>query len=239
MLIHRSRALILWASFLTLCGCSVGRFDPTPSHGIDMAGSWVLNREASDDPKPILDKLRPKTPPRRGDTGPDTGTADDTTEPTTGGGAPGGGQRGRGRRGDQGFQVDPRRANDAYRRVPVMQMLTADIARADHITIRQSSDSFSLDYGVSVRTFTPGAVSVVSAEWGVADQRSGWHGKEYVIRVKPQSGVASEEIFSLSADGKRLTEDLKLGGGDYQRVELHRVYDRTDRALPRAAPTND
>jgi hypothetical protein len=79
----------------------------------------------------------------------------------------------------------------------------------------------------------------VSAAWGVADQSSGWKGKEFVIQVKPQTGVASVEKYSLADDGKRLIEELHLGGGDFPSVKLKRVYDHTDRPLPRALPTNE
>jgi hypothetical protein len=132
-----------------------------------------------------------------------------------------------------------RNNNDAYTHTTVIKTLQADLARAQNLTIRQAPDRFSLDYGSSVRTFTPGAVSVVSAAWGVADQSSGWKGKEFVIQVKPQTGVASIEKFSLADDGKRLIEELHLGGGDFPAVKLKRVYDHTDKPLPRAMPTNE
>jgi hypothetical protein len=91
-----------------------------------------------------------------------------------------------------------------------------------------------------VRSFTPGAKSVVGADWGVADQSSGWKGKDYVIEVKPQTGVADIEKYSLSEDGKHLIEQLRLGGGEFPVVQLKRVYDHTDKPLPRAAfPFND
>jgi len=59
------------------------------------------------------------------------------------------------------------------------------------------------------------------------------------FQVKPQMGVASYEKFSLSEDGKRLTEELSLGGGEFPSVKLKRVYDHTDRPLPRAVPNNE
>jgi hypothetical protein len=132
-----------------------------------------------------------------------------------------------------------RNNNDAYTHSTVIKMLQADLARAENLTIRQSAERVSLDYGSTVRNFTPGSVSVVSAAWGVADQSSGWKGKDFVIHVKPQMGVASVEKYTLSEDGKRLTEELSLGGGEFPSVKLKRVYDHTDRPLPRAVPTND
>ncbi|MBV8742604.1 MAG: hypothetical protein JOZ12_12520 [Sinobacteraceae bacterium] len=217
-----------------LSACSVGHFDANAPQEVDLSGNWVLDRAASDNPQPILERLRPR--PSRYPGGME-GAADDNSGPTRG--SEGGtGGRGRGRGAAQVTEPDLR-SNDIYRRVPVIQMLRADVARADHITIRQSPGRFTLDYGVSVRNFTPGQVSVVSAEWGVADQSSGWKGRSYIIKVKPQSGVASEEVYSLSSDGKHLTEELRLGGSGYESAKLHRVYERTDQALPRAAPSND
>jgi hypothetical protein len=118
-------------------------------------------------------------------------------------------------------------------------MLQADLARAGAIAIRQQPDQFTIDYGSGVRSFTPGAVSVVSASWGVADQSSGWKGKDFVIQVKPQTGVASYERYSLSEDGRRLSEELQLGGGEFPSVKLKRVYERTDKPLSRAVPNNE
>jgi hypothetical protein len=243
MLIVRAReiALAVVACGL-LAGCGIARLEPSPSKSVDLSGSWILNRSASDDPTPLLDKLRPKPVKQRWDMPPDDGTGDDSGPP--GGGQQGGGQRGgggRSRRGGGQSQPDLayRNNNDAYTHTTVIKMLQADLARAGALTIRQSPERFSLDYGSTVRNFTPGAVSVVSASWGVADQSSGWKGKDFIIHVKPQTGVASVEKFSLAEDGKRLTEELNLGGGDFPSVKLKRVYDHSDGPLPRAVPNNE
>jgi hypothetical protein len=243
MFIVRARGIpsVVLAAVL-LAGCGVARLNESPSKTVDMSGSWVLDRSASDDPQPLLDKLRPKPVTNRGWGGqqPDDGTGlpPDDTGPPGGGGQQGGGQR-RSRRGGQGQdqpQLAYRNNNDAFTHGNVIKMLQADLARAGAITIKQSPDQFSIDYGSGVRSFTPGSISVVSASWGVADQSSGWKGKDFVIQVKPQTGVASYERYSLSEDGRRLSEELQLGGGEYPSVKLKRVYDRTDKPLPRAVP---
>jgi hypothetical protein len=239
----REIALTVVAS-ITLGGCgSVGRFDPNPAHVVDLSGSWTLDRGLSDDPKLIIEKLRPQPARHRGDMPPDEGMGDDSGPPEEGG-QQGGGQRGGGRSrrggGSQGpSQMSYRNNNDAYTHSTVMKMFQADLARAESLTIRQDPDRFTLDYGSAVRTFTPGAVSVVSAAWGVADQSSGWKGREFVIQVKPQMGVATVESFSLADDGKHLVEALRMGGGDFPAVKLKRVYDRADHPVPRDVPTND
>jgi hypothetical protein len=244
----RARQITLAAiTCVTLAGCgSVTRLDPTPAKSTDLSGTWLLDRAASDDPKPLLDKLRPKPVSRRWDAPPDDGTGMGDDSGPSGGGQQGGGQSGGGggrRRGGGGGQSQPdmayRNNNDAYTHTMVIKTLQADLARADNLAIRQSPEKFSLDYGSTVRSFTPGSVSVVSAAWGVADQSSGWKGKDFVIHVKPQMGVASVEKYTLSEDGKHLLEELTLGGGEFPSVKLKRVYDHTDKPVARDVFTND
>jgi hypothetical protein len=241
MLIDRARGFV-FASLAAgaLAGCGIAHLDESPSKPVDMSGSWVLNPTASDDPKPLLDKLRPKPVSNRGwGLQSDDGTGDDIGPP--GGGQQGGPQGGGGRR--RGQQQQPQLAyrnnNDAFTHGSVIKLLQADLARAGAVTIKQSPDRFTLDYGSGIRSFTPGSVSVVSAAWGVADQSSGWKGKDFVIQVKPQTGVASYERYMLSPDGRQLSEELQLGGGEYPSVKLKRVYNRTDKPLPRAVPNID
>jgi hypothetical protein len=245
MLIVRVRGILpLILATGMLAGCGIARLDETPSRTVDMSGSWVLDRSASDDPQPLLDKLRPKPVNNRGwGQPPDDGTGlppDDTGPPGSGGPPSGGGGRSRRGGGGQGQpQLVYRNNNDAFTHGNVIKMLQADLARAGAISIRQAPDQFTIDYGSGVRSFTPGSISVVSASWGVADQSSGWKGKDFVIQVKPQTGVASYEKYSLSEDGQRLTEELQLGGGEYPSIKLKRVYDRTTQPQQRAVPNNE
>src|SRR6266566_7608933 len=147
MSIVRAREIALAAALVALAGCgSVGRFEPNPSHTVDLSGSWSLDRAASDDPKPLIEKLRPKPVNHRWDTSPDDGSGDDSGPPEGGGQRGGGGQEGgRSRRG--GSQGQPQMAyrnnNDAYTHSTVMRMLMADLARADNLTIRQAPEQFT------------------------------------------------------------------------------------------------
>lgn len=230
--VRMPRAWVWLVASATIAGCGgVSGLDPVSSHAVDLSGSWILNRQASDDPQKLLDKLRPKMTTHR-----DTGIMEDNDSDS---GPQQGGTGQRGRRSQQIPIQQLSRNNQVITHTQVMRALSADVARADQLTIRQKPDQMMFDYGTTARTFTPGSKSVVSASWGVADQSSGWSGKEFVIQVRPQAGVRSVESFSLSPDGKHLMEELHLGGGDYPSVELKRVYDHTDNPLPRALPTND
>jgi len=232
MLIARVRVALLGAAAaLVLVGCaSVGKFKAEAPSGVDLSGNWLLDRDASDDPQKVLNKLRPK--PLSQDELAAMAAADDTQTTSNGG------QRG-GRRTQQTAPQPSYRNADAYTRAPVRKMVQADAARGEQLTVKQAPNAVTLDYGSMVRNFTPGEISVVSAEWGVADQSSGWQGKEFVIETRPQTGVASIEKYGLSADGKHLIVALHLGGNGFPAADLKQVYDRTDRPLPRSLPTND
>jgi hypothetical protein len=244
MVMLAARFWTLAALCAALIGCgSLGRYESSPRHTVDLSGNWTLNRAASEDPKPVIDGLRPKPTSRRwqmpddDDSGPQDGGS---SGPQPGGGGTGGrGSRSRRGSANEQPQYAYRSGNEAFSHGMVLKMLSADIARAENLTIHQSPDRLTIDYGNSIRSFTPGARSVVSAAWGVADQSSGWKGKEFVIAVKPQSGVATTETFSLSDDGKHLLEDLRMGGGDFPAIRLKRVYDQADHPVQRTVPTSD
>ena len=121
----------------------------------------------------------------------------------------------------------------------MMHVLAPALARGDFLTVRSSASEIVFDYGTSVRSFTPGARSVVSAEGGVGDQTSGWSGRDYVIRLRAQMGPDVAENYALSADGKHLIETLRIGPAELPVVNLMRVYDPTSETAPRNLPTND
>ena len=88
-------------------------------------------------------------------------------------------------------------------------------------------------------SYVPGQRSVVSVPDGVADQRSGWHGHEYVISIKPQVGPSSTQTFKLSPDGKQLLETIEIGrDGRIPSIKVTRVYVPTQEP-PSAVPSGD
>ena len=84
-----------------------------------------------------------------------------------------------------------------------------------------------------------GAHSVVSAEGGVGDQRSGWNGRSYIIIIKAQQGPEMTDAYELGADGKQLVEKLHISSYELPAVDLKRVYDLTSDATPHQLPTGD
>jgi hypothetical protein len=249
MSIARAREFILCAALAgALAGCAGNRFSSEPPSGVSLEGAWKLNRNASDDPQKIIDRMRAeafKRIRRAMSSGP---------EPMGGerGGKSSGRRGSRDRQGAEGSPDEPAEDEDAQaqhdpggphgdplRNSPMMHVLISNIRRGDFLTVRQTPDRIVLDYGASARTFTPGGHSVVSAEGGVADQTSGWKGKEYVIVIRAQLGPDVIEQYGLSEDGKHLVVKLHLGAGELPKVDLTRVYDPTDEVAPRMLPMID
>jgi len=235
-IVRAGKVLLCAAAATTLAGCAGTRLSPVAPAGVTLAGAWKLNRTASDDPQKVLERMRAEAFKR-------IGRRVTTAPPPV--------VRGGGRRPsqpeDQPLEEDsaPVRAPhgaprpDPLLRSPMAQVLRTSIARGDFLTVRQGPGEFALDYGTSQRSFTPGARSVVSAPSGVADQTSGWTGREYVINVRAQLGPDVTERYGLSADGKHLVAKLHIATEELSAVDLTRVYDPTDETAPRQLPTND
>jgi hypothetical protein len=224
-----------------LAGCATSLKADAPA-GVSLAGAWKLDHALSDDPQVVINKMRDEAlkqirraseapPPvaRRGGTAGGPGDAGAVPQaPDVGPFSPD--QSGAGGGGPH---------SDPLRRSPMMHVLARALERGDFLTVRQSSDELVLDYGTSVRSFTPGGHSVVSAENGVADRTSGWDGRQYVIRDKAQMGPSVVESYGLSSDGRHLVETLRIGAYELPAIELKRVYDHTTEAAPRELPNVD
>ncbi len=217
-----------------LAGCATGFKADVPA-GVSLAGTWKLDHALSDDPQVIINKMRaealkqirhameaPPPPMPRGGTGSVQQSEPEGPFSPDQAGPPG-----------AALRADP------LRRSPMMHLLARAIERGDFLTVRQSADELVLDYGTSVRSFTPGGHSVVSAENGVADRTSGWDGRKYVIRDKAQMGPTVVESYELSPDGQHLLETLHIGAYELPAIELKRVYDHTTEAAPRELPNTD
>jgi hypothetical protein len=228
---------------LAACGGGAGRLKPETPPGVNLAGTWRLNRQASQDPQPMLAKIREDEMKRmrRYMRGPDY---DPDLDPY-GGDADSSGER-RGPRGGAERGTSERSGSDQERaggrrgrgmRLPYEQALGA-VLSSDSLTIEQSPTRFAIIRGDDKRSFTPGGDSVVSVADGVADQHSGWAGREYVIEVRPQVGARVIERYGLSADGHQLVEKFTLTDEGWPKLEFTRVYD-PGALTPRGLPTSN
>ncbi len=216
-----------------LAGCATGFKADAPA-GVSLAGTWRLDHAKSDDPQVVINTMRTEALKQMQKLGLAQERALAQIDTARGAGGAGPVQS-----GEQVFSPDqssPRA--DPLRRSPMRHVLAEAIERGDFLTVRQSSDELVLDYGSSVRSFTPGGRSVVSAENGVADRTSGWKGHQYVIRDKAQMGPSVVETYELSPDGQHLVETLHIGPYELPAIELKRVYDRAE-AAPRQPPNTD
>jgi hypothetical protein len=214
-----------------LCACGgAGRLSADAPPGVDLAGTWRLNRAVSDDPEKLYEKFRlqrairngEQPPPQERDPRARRGAqypADDPTSPSA-------------------LAAEAQAAANRSHLTPYDIGVFGTIPRGDVVTIRQGEDEMYISDGLADRSFTPGAQSVVSVPEGVADQHSGWKSKEYVIDVKAQAGPETVERYGLSADGKQLLAEIQSHGGNMPSMKIKRVYDRAS-AVPSAAPTND
>jgi|KBSSwiStaDraftv2_1062776.scaffolds.fasta_scaffold573469_2 hypothetical protein len=236
--VMRSSAVLALA--LALCACSgAPDLKPDTPTGVNLAGTWRLNRQASQDPQAMIDAIRQKFMRARRDYVPST-TGEEMPEIDEHGNPRqtrrGGMERGGMERGPADPAAIQRRAKYAPG-ASYTRALGAALT-ADSMKIEQSATRFAITRGDDRRSFTPGGDSVISVEDGVADQYSGWSGKEYVIEVKPQVGPRVIERYGLSADGRQLVEKFALSEDGLPKLEFTRVYD-AGALSPRTLPTSN
>ncbi len=219
--------LVLFAAVTVLLGlgCStVGSYEPTAPAGVELAGVWRLNVAQSDDARKALEKFRPA---RR--------SSSQQQAPMTG-------RRRRGQQGQTSQDVTGIPEEDEGPAPPTLLTLipNSDVLRNEVLAIKQGAESFTVDYGTSTRSYTPGEKSVVSVPEGVADQSAGWKGKDFVVDVRTQLAMQMTETFSLvtnKTSGRQLIVNIHLSGARMPTLNLKRVYDPTSGESPRSLPS--
>jgi hypothetical protein len=222
MLIARAAAWLLSASAAAvLCaGCAGERVSADTPAGLSLAGSWRLDAAASDDPQKVLTVMRDQATKII-----NRNAAIQQARINAGAAAP-------------NDVPDERPRRDPLLHSQMAHVLQDVMARGEYLTIHQGAEEIVFDYGTSRHSFTPGAHSVVSSENGVADQKSGWNGRAYVIVVKPQMGPEITDSYALAGDGKRLLEKLHIGAYELPAQDLNRVYEAASSPPPRQLPTD-
>ena len=219
-----------------LAGCGGPRVQPD-APGVNLAGSWRLNRQASADPDALITAIvENEMKHLRRRARPEDEEPDLPPPPAPGeaGRGPGSGRRGAEVLPPAGM-FRPREGMAAYLRSQYTNAL-GSILSGEGIVIEQAPDRFVLARGDSRRSFTPGGHSVVGVTDGVADQNTGWSGHEYVIDVRPQVGPRVTERYGMGPGGQ-LIEKISLSGDGLKKLEFTRVYER-GAAPARALPTS-
>jgi hypothetical protein len=216
-----------------LAGCTgLSRLSDEPPPGVNLAGNWQLDPQASTDSRQALKQIVPPPPKRKRQspsgeggysTGGDSGGPQDTGEQ----GPPSGG------RGGARFTQSGGDANNIPIDISLQQSL---LTGGDYLKVEQRPNEFVISNGETTRSFVPGESSVVSVPSGVADQRTGWKGKEYWIEIKPQVGPRATEKLRLSDKGDQLIETIDVGSeGRVRKLHVTRVYTST-REVPIVVP---
>ena len=211
---------------MLLAACSGMGLKEEPSAGVDLSGLWKLDPAHSTDTHHVLAQLNQARINHR-----------PTSETQQGVPAAPAGQR--------SGRSPAQESLDAQLRLP-MEEVPPDISTqveelrgGDFLRIVQKPDEITITNGARRRSFTPGAHSVVSVPDGVADQHSGWKGREYRIEIKPQEGPKVEEVYHLSDDGRQLVQTIHIGAdGRIPAVRVTRVYTPTH-DTPGSVPSGD
>jgi hypothetical protein len=204
----------------TLAGCTgMSRLSEDPPPGVNLAGNWQLDPRLSTDPQKALKQIVP--PPSRRQS-PQEGSLQDILQSTDEQGPPGrgrGGQSGSSQyAGENGIPID----------TTLQQSL---LSGGDFLKIEQRPSELAISNGETTRSFIPGERSVVSVPSGVADQSSGWKGKEYWIEIKPQVGPRVTEKLRRSDKGDQLIETIDVGSeGRVKPLHVVRVYNPAQEA---------
>jgi hypothetical protein len=210
----------------------MGRLSDESPPGVNLAGSWQLDPHSSTDSRQALRQIVPVNRKRKPGSGGYAGTegaSSDSGGPQDTGeqGPPSGG------RGGARFTQSGGSANNMPIDISLQQSL---LSGGDFLKIEQQPNELVISDGETTRSFVPGEKSVVSVPTGVADQSSGWKGKEYWIEIKPQVGPRATEKLRLSDKGEQLIETIDVGSeGRVRRLHVVRVY-TPSRGVPIIVP---
>jgi hypothetical protein len=227
-MIHTRRYLGTLSSTLlltSLVACGTVRVHELPPSGYSIAGVWELNAALSADTDKSLAAVQPK--PRFG---PGSGRGgqpapeiinDPTTDLPPIDTSPAGSRKHSATYGNGG-------QNNVY--IPPLDFQTNALLGGQWLVIRQTDAEVDIANAAESRSFTPGEKSVVSVPSGVADQVTGWSGRDYVVELTPQIGPAVKETYTLTADGRQLRVAINIGSeGRNKALKVIRVYDRSTR----------
>ncbi|HEV2702236.1 MAG TPA: hypothetical protein VGV09_11430, partial [Steroidobacteraceae bacterium] len=233
MLQARPYHLATYLGYLMLAGvagCSAVRVHDTPPPNYSIAGMWELNPALSSDEAKVLASLQPKPRGERKGRGNGAGSGpgdkpapEVINDPTTD--LPPIDLSNGGRYAGAYGRPSER---DTYR--PPLDFQNNALLGGQWLKIRQTDTEVSIVNAATSRSYTPGEHSVVSVSSGVADQDSGWSGRNYLIYLKPQIGPSVKETYTLSTDGRQLLVKIEVGSeGRNQAIKVTRTYDRSTR----------
>jgi hypothetical protein len=207
--------LMVW---LAACSTFAG-YGEDPPAGVDLSGTWKLDPAHSTDTRATLDQLQ------KARTKAQQQSERELMQTPV--------QTSRGRPADPALPpLDRPPPPDIALQIEVLR-------GGDWLRLAQRESELTISNGDTSHSFTAGAKSVVSVPSGVADQRSGWKGREFHIDVKPQLGPRVSRSFQLSTEGK-LVETIDISReGHIPALHVIRVYAHTNEEMPQVVPGSD
>jgi hypothetical protein len=200
----------------------------------NLSGTWQLNKDASDDPKKVMEEARAAAP---GGGGPGAGAG----HGGGGGRGPGGGgsgaMGGMGSSGGSGGRhgPGPGSGNEPGAPGPDTEMLAA----LETLTISHSEPKLAIKdaSGRERVVFTDGRViEEERSHGGKTKVEARWKDGRIEIVSKPETGPKVTEAYSITADGSHLTLTTKIEGGRAGTVTIRRIYDSVKLSTTPAAP---
>ncbi len=176
--------------------------EPATAQDVDIVGTWVLNREKSDDPREVMSRGRNRPAPPR---------------PGAGGG----------RRRGGGTQAPPPRPDAGDRLLqqrlmrPVMEL---SITRTDSTYIFASSGEKFMEHFVDGRKIEAAITTDLQIEI-----KAEWKNNALEIETRVSGGGRLKERYEIDEDTGELRVEFDLNNSRMkQRFKLKRVYDRRE-----------
>lgn len=194
-------------------------------HALDMpnlSGTWQLNKDASDDPKKVMEEARAAAP---GGGGPGGGGGHG------GGGSRGPGGGGSGAMGGMGSPGGPGGRHGSgsgsasgEEGTPDLEALSAlETLRISHAEPMLSITDAA---GRERVVYTDGRkIEMERSHGGKTRVEGRWKDGRIEIVSKPETGPKVTEALSITADGSHLTLTTKMEGGRMGTVTIRRIYD--------------
>ena len=215
---HKSYAAV--ASRCVLVALSVGSILSAGGLG-NLSGSWKLNREASDDPKQVMEEAAKNAPPR----------------------ASGGGSGGRGHGMHRHGGSSPSDAGGPERDPDARLDGKTLMAGLDALKIEHHDPKLLItdSLGHEHVLYTDGRkIEEQSDTSGKTKIRAQWIDGHVVIKWEPEHGPTITETYWVTGDGRQLTVSTQLEGrGRMPKVTIRRVYDAVSSEPEQAPPSSD
>jgi hypothetical protein len=211
----------VFAAIIALSACATDSLRQAPPSGVDFTGRWKLNEAESDDPMHLQQAANAQAAAAAGNTGNSSGRS------------------GRGSRGGVGYPTLVGPATPAMTamaealRFPGKQLEIKQVASVVAFTsdgrnrVCQPSNSNpkkAQHHGNSSDRDAP-----LPAAREAPPPSCGWLEKTLIVRVindPDDERPPAEEHYSISEDGQRLVEEVRLKGGRSSGFTMSRVWDR-------------